>query len=40
MKSVLLIDDKESIGKVVSIYVGKDYDFTFFIREGKGHAII
>eukprot|EP00825_Cyclidium_porcatum_P042902 TRINITY_DN5957_c0_g1_i2.p3 TRINITY_DN5957_c0_g1~~TRINITY_DN5957_c0_g1_i2.p3 ORF type:complete len:109 (-),score=3.95 TRINITY_DN5957_c0_g1_i2:329-655(-) len=30
MKSVLLIDDKESIGKVVSIYVGKDYDFTFF----------
>ena len=30
MKNVLLIDDKDSIGKVVSIYLSKDYNFTFF----------
>lgn len=28
-KKILLIDDKASIGKVVSIYLGKDYDFTY-----------
>jgi DNA-binding response OmpR family regulator len=30
MKNVLLVDDKESIGKVVSIYLTKEYNFTFF----------
>jgi DNA-binding response OmpR family regulator len=30
MKNVLLIDDKDSIGKVVSIYLSKEYNFTFF----------
>lgn len=30
MKNVLLVDDKESIGKVVSIYLVKEYNFTFF----------
>lgn len=29
-KKILLVDDKASIGKVVSIYLRKDYDFTFF----------
>ena len=28
-KKILLIDDKASIAKVVSIYLGKDYDFTY-----------
>ena len=27
-KKILLIDDKASIAKVVSIYLGKEYDFT------------
>jgi DNA-binding response OmpR family regulator len=36
MKNVLLIDDKESIGKVVSIYLGKEYNFTFFDDPLKG----
>lgn len=30
MKNVLLVDDKDSIGKVVSIYLTKEYNFTFF----------
>jgi DNA-binding response OmpR family regulator len=30
MKKILLIDDKESIGKVVSIYLKSEYDYTFF----------
>ena len=25
-KKILLVDDKETIGKVASIYLGKDYD--------------
>lgn len=29
-KQVVLIDDKETIGKVVGIYLGKDYDFIYF----------
>lgn len=28
-KKILLIDDKISIAKVVSIYLGKDFDFTY-----------
>lgn len=28
-KKILLIDDKASIAKVVSIYLGKEYDFTY-----------
>lgn len=28
-KKILLVDDKISIGKVVSVYLGKDYDFTY-----------
>lgn len=28
-KKILLIDDKISIAKVVSIYLSKDYDFTY-----------
>lgn len=30
MKKILLIDDKASIGKVVAIYLSKEYDFTYF----------
>lgn len=29
-KQIVLIDDKETIGKVVGIYLGKDYDFIYF----------
>ncbi|NDW13439.1 DNA-binding response regulator [Bacteroides sp. 214] len=29
-KRIMLIDDKASIAKVVSIYLSKDYDFTYF----------
>ncbi len=29
MKKILLIDDKASIGKVVSIYFSKEYDFIY-----------
>lgn len=32
MKNVMLIDDKESIGKVVSIYLKGEYSFTFFVN--------
>ena len=28
-KKILLVDDKETIGKVASIYLGKDYDFQY-----------
>ena len=28
-KKILLVDDKETIGKVAGIYLGKDYDFTY-----------
>lgn len=28
-KHILLVDDKATIGKVASIYLGKDYDFTY-----------
>ena len=27
MKQILLVDDKASIGKVLSMYLGKEYDF-------------
>ena len=33
-KKILLIDDKASIAKVVSIYLGKEYDFTW-LHEGN-----
>ncbi|MBP1613480.1 MAG: response regulator [Bacteroidetes bacterium] len=29
-KKIVLIDDKASIGKVVSIYLSAEYDFTYF----------
>lgn len=29
-KKIVLIDDKESIAKVVSIYLSKEYDFIYF----------
>lgn len=29
-KSIVLIDDKESIGKIVAVYLSKDYNFTYF----------
>lgn len=29
-KKIMLIDDKESIAKVVSIYLSKEYDFIYF----------
>ena len=28
-KKILLVDDKATIGKVASVYLGKDYDFTY-----------
>lgn len=28
-KKILLVDDKATIGKVVGIYLGSDYDFTY-----------
>ena len=30
MKKIVLIDDKSSIAKVVSIYLSKEYEFTYF----------
>jgi len=30
MKKIVLVDDKESIGKVVGIYLSKEYEFTYF----------
>lgn len=29
-KRILIVDDKDSIAKVISIYLSKDYDFTYF----------
>ena len=29
MKQILLVDDKASIGKVLSMYLGKEYDFVY-----------
>lgn len=29
MKKIVLVDDKASIGKVLSMYLGKDYDFIY-----------
>jgi DNA-binding response OmpR family regulator len=29
MKKILLIDDKSSIGKVVSMYLNKEYEYTY-----------
>lgn len=29
-KKIILIDDKSSIGKVVAIYLNKEYDFEYF----------
>ena len=29
-KLILLVDDKETIAKVASIYLGKDYEFNIF----------
>lgn len=34
-KKILLIDDKASIAKVVSIYLGKEYDFTYCENPNK-----
>lgn len=28
-KKILLVDDKVTIGKVVDVYLGKEYDFTY-----------
>ena len=28
-KKILLVDDKSTIGKVVGVYLGKEYDFTY-----------
>lgn len=36
-KKILLVDDKATIGKVASVYLGKDYDFTY--REDPIKAI-
>lgn len=30
MKKILLVDDKASIGKVLSMYLGKEYDLEYF----------
>lgn len=30
MKKIVLVDDKASIAKVVSIYLSKEYEFTYF----------
>lgn len=30
MKQILLVDDKASIGKVLSMYLGKEYDFVYW----------
>jgi len=35
MKKIVLVDDKESIGKVVSFYLSKDYDFSYFENPPK-----
>ena len=29
MKQILLVDDKASIGKVLSMYLGKEYDLAY-----------
>ena len=29
MKQILLVDDKATIGKVLSMYLGKEYDFVY-----------
>ncbi|GAE85999.1 two-component system response regulator [Bacteroides reticulotermitis JCM 10512] len=28
-KKILLVDDKATIGKIVDVYLGKEYDFTY-----------
>ena len=37
-KKILILDDKESIAKVVSIYLGKEYDIVWFENPVKGIA--
>ena len=48
-KLILLVDDKETIAKVASIYLGKDYDIQYFpdpihalewLHEGKTPDLI
>ncbi len=49
MKKILLVDDKASIGKVLSVYLDKEYDFTYvedplkaieWLHEGNEPALI
>lgn len=35
-KRILLLDDKESIAKVISIYLSSEYDFIYFDNALKG----
>lgn len=35
-KRILIIDDKESIAKVIAIYLSSEYDFTYFENPIKG----
>ena len=37
-KKILILDDKESIAKVASIYLGKEYDVVWFENPVKGIA--
>ena len=37
-KRILLVDDKESIAKVVGIYLASDFDFTYFENPIKAIA--
>lgn len=49
MKKILLVDDKATIGKILSVYLEKEYDFTYvedplkaieWLHEGNEPALI
>ncbi|AVM52040.1 response regulator receiver domain-containing protein [Bacteroides zoogleoformans] len=49
MKKILLVDDKATIGKILSLYLEKEYDFTYvedplkaieWLHEGNEPALI
>lgn len=37
-KRILILDDKESIAKVIAMYLSSEYDFTYFDNPIKGIA--
>lgn len=39
MKQILFVDDKPAIGKVLSVYLGKENELVLFRRSRQGHRM-